>query len=146
MQRDRIEAAGVWLDNARTDLELAVEITERFSPRACFHSQQAADFALKSALIATADDYPRRLVGDSLVGEPSALGGRVPDDVASFASRLDLLYMGARYPDAIVGADPRKLSRKPDAAAAVARARVVVDYASGIVRRVASAASPDAER
>lgn len=109
MQRDRLVAARIWLENARVDLAVAAEIAERFPSRACFHAQQAAELALKAALIAVADDHPRTRVADVLVGELVDLGIDVPVDVAEAANRLDLFYMGSRYPDALVGADPLKV-------------------------------------
>lgn len=51
MQRDRFVAARTWLQNARADLALAMEIAERYPSRACFHAQQAAELALKDTVM-----------------------------------------------------------------------------------------------
>ncbi len=130
MQRDRFVAARTWLNNARADLALAAEIADRFPSRACFHAQQAAELALKAALIAVADDHPRTHIGDVLVGELADLGIDVPTAVVEAANRLDLFYMGSRYPDALAGADPLKVLQADDAEAAGARAGTVCEFAA----------------
>lgn len=133
MQRDRFATARLWLENARTDLDLAIEISERFAARACFHAQQCSEFALKGALIALADDHPRTHVGAALLGEIAELGRSIPDDVAVAANKLDLFYVGSRYPDALGGADPRKVLTSEDARSAIAIARIVLDFARELV-------------
>lgn len=141
MQPDRFLTAGTWLDNAETDLALAKEIAQRYPSRACFHAQQAAEMSLKAALIAVADDHPRTHIGDLLIRELQGLGEDVPDDVAGAANRLDLFYTGSRYPDALGGADPRKVLQAIDASGAVAQAQRVYDFAAALVERVREGAS-----
>ena len=104
MQRDRLAAARLWLSNAETDLELAREIAGRYASRACFHAQQSAEMALKGLLIALADDHPRTHIGDGLVRELEALGEVVPPGIIAAAN-----------PDALGGADPRKVLVSADA-------------------------------
>lgn len=133
MQRDRIATARVWLENARTDLDLAAEISESFAARACFHAQQCSEFALKGALIALAGDHPRTHVGAALLGEIADLGGSIPDDIAVAANKLDLFYVGSRYPDALGGADPRKVLTSDDARNAIYIARLVLEFATELV-------------
>ena len=93
--------------NAETDLAIAGEIAERYVARSAYHAQQAPKMALKAALIAIADDRPRTHVAGDLLEELAGLGESVPADVVVAANRLDLFYMGSRYPDAVGGADPR---------------------------------------
>ena len=93
--------------NAETDLAIAGEIAERYVARSAYHAQQAPKMALKAALIAIADGRPRTHVGGDLLEELAGLGESVPADVVVAANRLDLFYMGSRYPDAVGGADPR---------------------------------------
>lgn len=140
MQRDRILAARMWLANAETDLALAKDISANYASRACFHAQQSAEMALKAALIALADDHPRTHIGDGLVRELEALGENVPSDVAAAANRLDLFYTGSRYPDALGGADPRKVLAEADALAAVTQAGAVCAFAAEVIERTASEA------
>ena len=142
MQRDRFLAADIWLANADVDLQVAAELAERFPSRACFHAQQAAELVLKAALIALADDHPRAHTGGVLIGEIEALGREVPVQVAAAANRLDLFYMGSRYPDALGGADPSKVLQKSDAALAIEQARRVFDFAAELVRQLKIDSSP----
>ncbi len=144
MQRDRLAAARLWLANADTDLALAREIAERYASRACFHAQQSAEMALKGVLIALADDHPRTHVGDGLIRELEALGEVVPSGIVAAANRLDLYYTGSLYPDALGGADPRKVLGKVDALAATDQAAGVVAFAAGIIDHVAASVEPGA--
>lgn len=137
MQRDRIATARTWLANATNDLELAREIAERFAARACFHGQQCSELALKGALIALADDHPRTHVGAALLREFEALGVEIPPAVVAAANRLDLFYVGSRYPDALGGADPLKVLTADDAGRAIAHARDVLAFATHLVERSA---------
>lgn len=133
MQRNRFATARVWLGNAETDLELAREILERFAARACFHAQQCSGFALKGALIALADDHPRTHVGEGLLRELEALDVAIPEDVLAAANRLDLFYIGSRYPDSLGGADPRKVLSREDAERAIMLSNRVLEFATALV-------------
>ncbi|GAC1309607.1 MAG: HEPN domain-containing protein [Vulcanimicrobiaceae bacterium] len=137
MQRDRIATARVWLANAANDLELAGEIAERFAARACFHAQQCSELALKGALIALADDHPRTHVGAGLLRDLQALDVDVPSGIVEAANRLDLFYVGSRYPDALGGADPLKVLTADDARRAIAHAGDVLAFATQLVDRSA---------
>ena len=137
MQRDRIVAARLWLANALTDLELAAEIAPRYAARSCFHAQQSAEMSLKAALIALADDHPRTHIAGSLVREIETLGETVSAEVALAANKLDLFYTGSRYPDALGGADPRKVLGETDARAAIVQAESVAEFARMVIDRIA---------
>ena len=144
MQRDRFITARLWLGNAETDLELVRDIAERYPSRACFHAQQAAEMALKAALIAFADDHPRTHVGDQLVQELQALGETIPPEVVAAANRLDLFYTGSRYPDALGGADPRKVLQLRDAETASVDARQVYEFSQRLITRLEMEPQPPA--
>ncbi len=131
-------AARTWLGNALTDLELSRQIQTDFPARSCFHAQQCCEMALKATLIALADDHPRTHVGGQLIGELEALGAVVPVEVAVAANRLDLYYVGSRYPDALGGADPRRVLGEKDARGAVVMASVVLAYAGRTIDREAA--------
>ena len=62
----------------------------------------------------------------------------VPKEIADAADRLDLYYLGSRYPDALGGADPRRMVAESDAIVAIERANAIVTFAASIVERVAS--------
>ncbi|GAC1529139.1 MAG: hypothetical protein NVS2B8_16660 [Vulcanimicrobiaceae bacterium] len=138
MQRDRIEAARLWLSNAATDVDVADSLRQRFAARSCFHAQQASEMALEAALIALADDHPRTHVAEHLIRELVVLGEAVPQEIAAAADRLDMYYMGSRYPDALGGADPRRMVAESDAIVAIERARTILAFAGSIVERVAA--------
>jgi HEPN domain-containing protein len=139
MQRDRLATADLWLTNADTDLQVSAEIAERFPSRACFHAQQAVELALKAALIALTDDHPRAHVGGILIGELRKVGCEVPEEISTAANRLDLFYMGSRYPDALGGADPSKVLQVSDAELALEQARLVFAFARNVIARAADA-------
>jgi HEPN domain-containing protein len=143
MQRDRFLAADIWLANAEIDLQVAAELVERFPSRACFHARQAAELVLKAALIALTDDHPRAHTGGVLIGEIQTLGRDVPAEIAAVANRLDLFYMGSRYPDALGGADPSKVLQKSDALLAIEQARSVVGYARDLISQLRVENAPE---
>ncbi len=88
-----------------------------------------------AALIVLADDHPRTHVADRLAAELVSLGETVPADVIAAANRLDLYYMGSRYPDALGGGDPVKILQEADALAAIGQAERVLAYCRAIVER-----------
>jgi HEPN domain-containing protein len=137
MQRDRYATADLWLTNADTDLQVCAEIADRFPSRACFHAQQAVELALKAALIALTDDHPRAHVGGILIEELRRVGCDVPEEIATAANRLDLFYMGSRYPDALGGADPSKVLQVSDAELALEQARRVFAFARNVIAHAA---------
>lgn len=136
MQRDRIATARLWLGNASSDIALATDIATRFPARACFHAQQASEFALKAALIAVSDDHQRTHVADALAADLVRLGESVPNDVIVAANRLDLYYMGSRYPDALGGGDPLKVLQESDANSAIDQAKLVVTFCANLIQRL----------
>lgn len=72
-----------------------------------------------------------------LVREIEALGEIVPSDVAQAANKLDLFYTGSRYPDALGGADPRKVLREADARGAIVQAGSIAEFARTMIERIA---------
>ena len=83
--------------------------------------------ALKTALIAVSDDHPRTHVGEHLIRELVGLGEAVSKEIMDAADRLDMHYMGSRYPDALGGA-----------VVEIQFAKAVVTFAASIVQRVAA--------
>jgi HEPN domain-containing protein len=136
MKPDRFATASIWLGNAEDDLKLAAEISTRYPARACFHAQQASEMALNAALIARAGDGKRTHIADDLLGELRRLAEDVPAEVSEGANRLDLFYMSSRYPDALGGADPRKVLQRRDAQGAIGDARLVYEFAARLVERM----------
>jgi len=116
--------ANDWLDFARADLRAArLLLTDTEVPAriACFHAQQAAEKALKAALVASAT--PFRKTHDIVV-----LAGLAGERIAAELASLDLV---ALQPWAVDGRYPGDL---PDAAEA--EAAEVLEVAEAVVEAV----------
>lgn len=92
--------------------------------------------ALKAVLVAATDDHPTTHSSSELVRELRALPFEIPDAVAAAGSSLDLYSLASRYPDAVGDADPLDLVSTEDAALALTRARLVIDFAARAVDRL----------
>lgn len=136
MQPSRFIVARRWLRGAASDLALATQISSEFAARSAFHAQQAAEMALKAVLVAATDDHPTTHSSSELVRELRALPFEIPDAVAAAGSSLDLYSLASRYPDAVGDADPLDLVSTEDAAVALTRARLVIDFAARAVDRL----------
>ncbi len=133
MQRDRRKVAQTWLRNAAEDLTVARKLLADHPARATFHAQQAAEMALKAALIAHSDDHPLTHSAGKLVQSLREEGIDVPPDLAAEAAALDLYYLGSRYPDAVGDADPAGAVPREDAERAVVRAERVFAFSSTLI-------------
>lgn len=101
----RREEAGWWLRTAESDLEAGRTLMESGQHHHCaFHSQQAAEKALKSVLTLRGESY-RTHACTELVDVLREAGQSVPDDLANAGRRLDLHYVQSRYPNGL-GGDP----------------------------------------
>jgi HEPN domain-containing protein len=114
---------GRWLDWAGEDIELAEYALSRGLWRqACFHSQQAAEKALKGMLNARRGEHPRvHSLEALLLHDPTLheeLAGR-----REACRYLDVFYTVARYPDALPGVGPEGEPSQADAERAVREAR-----------------------
>lgn len=134
MQRDRLRVAQTWLQQAQEDCTIARLLLSDHPARAAFHAQQAAEMALKGAVIAHSDDHPLTHAAGALVHRLREDGIDVPADVASDATALDLYYLGSRYPDAVGDADPTEIVPQEDAERAVARAERVIAFCLSFVK------------
>ena len=116
-----------WLRHARSDLALArvPRPEDTLLEALCFHAQQAAEKAIKAALVHTGLDLPRshsiRALLDLL---PAATG--VPDLVAE-AAELTEYAVEARYPGTVEAVTEDEYAR------AVVLAEAVVLWAEGLV-------------
>jgi len=115
-----------WLAQAGEDLRAARRIAEiGIHYGACFFAQQAAEKAIRGALIHRGLAPPRsHSVAD--LGETLASLGALPEALASRAARLDLYYLPTRYPDALPGGVPARVFGEEDSHAAVSLALEVV--------------------
>lgn len=86
-----------WLLQSESDLRSTVDLikTSHFA-QACFNAQQAAEKALKALAFFRGADLVK---SHSLVTIAKDL--KLNGELATFASKLDLYYLTARYPDAL---------------------------------------------
>ncbi len=121
-----------WLEEAEEDLESA-EILLRGGQyhHSCFHSQQAAEKALKAAL--------RKLhvvrTGHSVLDLLREVSRRVevPEGLWDAARVLDQYYIPPRYPNAFARGSPRDYYTRAQAEEALRLARMVVGFARRVV-------------
>jgi len=132
-----------WLDQATADLEIAVQLRDRYAHQACFHAQQSAEKALKAYLTRLTGDVIPTHELDRLVSACDRVGAIVPDDVRSDARSLDKFYISTRYPDALGFADAALTYQLRDAETAIASATRVREWCNeGLAEVRASDADP----
>jgi HEPN domain-containing protein len=138
---ERVEARD-WLRFAREDLEAAEKLSadaDSVPRHACFLAQQAAEKALKAALIVSGVHFPR-------THDLDALRNLLPDDWSVKGEQRDLAELSgwateARYPADLPDATPE------DAKQAVSQARALYESVQAAVesRSVALEAEDDGE-
>jgi HEPN domain-containing protein len=122
-----------WLAQADNDLAFAELATrERFFAQACFHSQQAAEKALKAFLYAHGAEEVR---GYSVADLGAECAGIDADfgPLRSRAAPLDRFYLTARYPNSLPGSIPAEVFVESDARQALEMARAVLAAVSRLV-------------
>jgi HEPN domain-containing protein len=138
MQPDRFATAQHWLATAEQDYAVALRLADEMPNVACFHAQQAAEKALKAALVARCGDSARDHSIVALLSECESSGIATPEGIIDDARRLDKFYVSSRYPDALGGLDPTKMFGRSEAIEAADRCRRFVDFARSIVARESS--------
>lgn len=122
-----------WLTSAEEDLAWARQAhASGFHAPACFHSQQAAEKAVKAVHYARG---ARSILGHSVMSLVSALNPRVEalDRLDEDAARLDLFYIPTRYPNGLAGGTPGTAFKPGQAAEALEAAGRIVDAARAVV-------------
>ncbi len=122
-----------WLQAAREDLAAAGHLASGgYHAPACFHSQQAAEKAVKALHYSRG---ARAVIGHSVRGlierldpRESALAG-----LLDAARELDLLYLPARYPNGLDQGTPAEAFSEPQAVRARELAAAIVDAVAGSV-------------
>jgi HEPN domain-containing protein len=132
MQPERRATAAAWRAGAAQDLRIAKTLAEDEANAACFHAQQCAEKALKSALVVALDDIPRSHVCTMLLDELGVAGFAAAEDVREAARVLDRYYAPTRYPDAVGDIDPARLFSAKDSGAAIAYAECVMVFCDAI--------------
>ncbi len=133
MQPDRRILAREWRSAAAEDLRVAKLLRDESPSTAAFHSQQAAEKALKAACIVAIDEAPRTHVVNHLLDELAANGHEPTQGVREAARILERFYAPTRYPDALGGIDPNKVYVANDASQAITEAEIVIAFADVIV-------------
>ncbi len=133
MQQHPLELAHSWLAQAKRDLDSAKYLLDgaRFDA-ACFSSQQAAEKALKAALVWLAGDRPRTHQLGTLISEIAHQGHDIAGVLGDIVA-LDPYYVTTRYPDAIGGVVPGATFFEPEARLAVERATRALTYVSKLL-------------
>jgi len=133
MQPDRRILAREWRSAAAEDLRVAKLLRDESPSTAAFHSQQAAEKALKAACIVAIDEAPRTHVVNHLLDELAANGHEPTQGFREAARILERFYAPTRYPDALGGIDPNKVYVANDASQAITEAEIVIAFADVIV-------------
>ena len=131
--KDPRRDARTWLAEAEEDLDVA-RVLERDHPaRACFHTEQAAEKALKAVLYGAGE---RPVIMHSLRDLGLAVQRHVPDyaDLHHEVVKLDRYYVAARYPNGLPeGGMPSEAFDREDAASAIGTATKAVAFARDFV-------------
>ena len=135
MKPDPKQEADRWLRQAENDLAAGETLRDNgFAAHACFQAQQAAEKALKALHYLGGE---RRVLGHSAVELLAGLVEKYPElrSMNEAASRLDLYYITARYPNALPGSAPFEVFRREQAEEAVTLAEGIIKAVEGIVSR-----------
>jgi HEPN domain-containing protein len=124
MQPDRPLLACEWRSAAAEDLRVAKLLRDESPSTAAFHSQQAAEKALKAACIVAIDEAPRTHVVNHLFDE-LAVNGHEPTQGVRHAARSPERFYAPT--------DPNKVYVASDAAQAITEAEIVIAFADVIV-------------
>lgn len=122
-----------WFEIAAEDLAAACDLAAtNHHALACFHSQQAAEKALKAALTYTGIDSIRThkllaLLKSGIPHFPSL------DQFRSDVQLLDGYYTSTRYPNGSSLKTPKGFVDEKDSAAAIASARTVLEHINGLI-------------
>ncbi|MDQ2857145.1 MAG: HEPN domain-containing protein [Candidatus Eremiobacteraeota bacterium] len=135
MRRDRRAVASTWYRTAERDLRVARAALDIEPSLAAFHAQQAAEKALKAALVLATDDHPRTHTAGRLVRDLRDVDPQIGAEVERDATALDLYYLTSRYPDAVGDEDPGAVIVREDAEIALARAQRILEF---VRHRIAS--------
>jgi HEPN domain-containing protein len=120
--------SGDWLRQAEADLRHARQATATGAHDwACFAAHQAAEKAVKSALLAgEAEAWGHSVT--RLLALLASGGGVTPDALLDGARLLDRHYIPTRYPDNLPDGAPTDFYRPADAEAAISAAEAIVAH------------------
>ena len=145
MQRSRLETAKQWLATAEQDYAVALRLADDMPNVACFHAQQAAEKAVKAALVARCGDSARDHSIVALLAECTISGLSISENLIDDARRLDKFYVSSRFPDALGELDPTTMFGKAEAYEAASRSLPFVAFAKNVLRDEAAVPAQDDE-
>src|SRR5438067_2366718 len=120
------DRSGDWLAQAQRDLEVAAVMRERGTHEwACFAAQQAAEKALKAALMSQLQEPWGHSVRDLLKMLPAATHGELTEK----ARVLDSYYIPTRYANGHVNGAPFENYGTLQSQQAIEYAREIVQFA-----------------
>ena len=122
-----------WLDEALDDLAAAEDLYRlgRYS-KACFFAQQAAEKAVKAAVIKLLRRFEAlHSVAELLRRLREAV--EVPEELVRSGEFLDRFYIPTGYPNAWPYGAPHRHYTREDAEAAIEHARRIVEFAKRLV-------------
>ncbi len=126
------EEVAWWMAASDQDLQGARRLLEAdLWNLASFHAQQAAEKALKAALLARGH-FERGHASIGLLEELAKRGVPVPEELKTVARKLDKHYVDARYPNG-AGGDPARFYDEPIAREAVSQAEELVRHARSLL-------------
>lgn len=131
--RDPSREARRWLKAAHEDLEYARHAAASdFHAPACFHSQQAAEKAVKAVHYQRG---ARVVIGHNVRALIEGLEPREPalDVLLNDARELDIFYLPTRYPNGLDDGTPGEAFSSPQSQRAVQLADKIVDAAGAFV-------------
>jgi len=116
-----------WLSFAKNDL-MTAEVLHREGiwNQVCFHSQQAIEKLLKSAI--PCEKRPRSHKLSELLSLIPPGPFVLSEDNKKRLRRLDRFYIPTRYPDALPGALEEGMPSKSDADEAIQTAKVIFEF------------------
>jgi HEPN domain-containing protein len=133
MNVDNPTRARAWLTNAQSDMLAAVRLKDDVAHLACFHSQQAAEKALKAVLTLHEGDVPLTHVLRELIAACREAEVELEPTISARALSLEKYYIPTRYPDALGWADAASAYNTRDAEQAIGEAQAVVDWATRLL-------------
>ena len=123
-----------WLDEALDDLAAAEDLYRlgRYS-KACFFAQQAAEKAVKAALMKRLKRFETIHSVAELLRRLRRGGVWVPEELVESGELLDRFYIPTRYPNAWPYGAPHRHYTEEDARIALEHARRIVAFAKRLV-------------
>lgn len=128
MSPDSHEEALKWLIEAREDVSAAEHLRSgNHYSHACFHSQQAAEKALKAFLYEYEVEEPWGHSLVTLLEEAATYDNTLLEPLYRVATILDRFYIPTRYPNGLPGGLPSKSYHEDDADQTIRLAKKIID-------------------